>query len=75
MRGGDGTIVRKSQPLFKITPDERFTAVDPKAVERERRVRTSELLEAVLRTPGEKAPRAEELERDAPARLAHLRAV
>ncbi len=48
MEGGDGTIVKKGQPLFKITPDEKFEEIDPKQVERERRARTSEYLKAVL---------------------------
>jgi len=48
VEGGDGTIVQKGQPLFKITPDEKFVEVDPKEVERERRSRTSEYLKAVL---------------------------
>ena len=46
--GPDGTIVQKGQPLFKVTPDEKFVAVDPKAVERERRSRTAEYLKAIL---------------------------
>ncbi|HET9553946.1 MAG TPA: biotin/lipoyl-containing protein [Anaeromyxobacteraceae bacterium] len=46
--GGEGTIVQKGQPLFKVTPDEKFVEIDPKEVERERRARTSEALEAVL---------------------------
>jgi pyruvate/2-oxoglutarate dehydrogenase complex dihydrolipoamide acyltransferase (E2) component len=50
-QGSDGTVVQKGQPLFKITPDEKFVAVDPKAVERERRTRTAELLEAVVMGP------------------------
>ncbi|WP_242343423.1 ATP-binding protein [Anaeromyxobacter terrae] len=54
MTGPDGTVVQKGQPLFKITPDEKFVAVDPKQIERERRARTSELLQAVLMTPYEK---------------------
>ena len=37
LTGPDGTIVQKGQPLFKITPDEKFVAVDPKEIERERR--------------------------------------
>jgi biotin carboxyl carrier protein len=53
-QGGDGTVVQKGQPLFKITPDEKFVPVDPKEVERERRARTSELLKAVLMSPREK---------------------
>jgi len=34
---GNGTIVQKGQPLFKVTPDQKFVAEDPK--EREARVR------------------------------------
>ncbi|WP_305042224.1 ATP-binding protein [Geoalkalibacter sp.] len=45
---GDGTIVAKGQPLFKITPDEKFVEVDPKELEREKRARTSEYLKAIL---------------------------
>lgn len=48
MDGGDGTIVQKGQPLFKITPDEKFVEVDPKALEREKRERTAEYLKAVI---------------------------
>ncbi|MEY2668788.1 MAG: hypothetical protein RJA59_1426, partial [Pseudomonadota bacterium] len=48
LTGPDGTIVQKGQPLFKITPDEKFVAVDPKEVERERRTRTAEYLKAIL---------------------------
>jgi biotin carboxyl carrier protein len=48
MEGGDGTIVQKGQPLFKITPDEKFVEVDLKAVEKEKRERTSGYLKAVL---------------------------
>ncbi len=48
IEGGDGTIVQKGQPLFKITPDEKFEEVDPEKVERERRIRTSEYLKSVL---------------------------
>ncbi|MGB4598882.1 MAG: biotin carboxylase N-terminal domain-containing protein [Trichlorobacter sp.] len=48
MVGGDGTIVQKGQPLFKITPDERFVEVDPKAVEKAKRECTAEYLKAVL---------------------------
>jgi len=49
VQGGDGTIVQKGQPLFKITPDERTVEVDPREVEKERRFRTGEALKAVLR--------------------------
>jgi len=48
MEGGDGTIVQKGQPLFKITPDEKFVEVDQKEVEREKRDCTTRYLKAVL---------------------------
>jgi biotin carboxyl carrier protein len=48
IQGGDGTIVQKGQPLFKITPDEKHVEVDPKEVERQRRATTSEVLKAIL---------------------------
>ncbi len=54
MNGADGTVVQKGQPLFKITPDEKFEAVDPKKVEKERRARTAEHLKAVVMSPREK---------------------
>ncbi len=48
MEGADGTIVQKGQPLFKITPDEKFVEVDEKLVEKEKRDRTTTYLKAVL---------------------------
>ena len=48
MEGADGTIVQKGQPLFKITPDEKFVEVDVKMIEKERRERTATYLKAVL---------------------------
>ncbi len=45
---GDGTIVSKGQPIFKITPDEKFVAVDPKELEKQKRAATSAALETVL---------------------------
>jgi biotin carboxyl carrier protein len=48
IQSGDGSIVQKGQPLFKITPDEIFVEIDPKAVEKEKRERTAEYLKAVL---------------------------
>ena len=48
IQGGDGTIVQKGQPLFKVTPDEKFVEVNPEEIEREKRERTSEYLKAVL---------------------------
>ncbi len=54
MTATDGSVVQKAQPLFKITPDEKFEPVDPKKVEKERRARTSEHLKAVVMSPREK---------------------
>jgi acetyl/propionyl-CoA carboxylase alpha subunit len=48
IEGGDGIIVSKGQPLFKITPDEKFVEVDPKELERVMRECTTRYLEAVL---------------------------
>ncbi len=48
IESGDGTIVQKGQPVFKVTPDEKFVEVDPKEIEREKRKQTSEYLEQVL---------------------------
>jgi len=45
---GDGTIVHKGQPLFKVTPDEHFEERDPVEAERERYTYTSRYLSAVL---------------------------
>jgi biotin carboxyl carrier protein len=54
MSGTDGSVVQKGQPLFKITPDERFEPVDPKKIDKERKARTAELLKAVVMSPKEK---------------------
>jgi biotin carboxyl carrier protein len=48
IQSGDGSIVQKGQPLFKITPDEIFVEVDPKAIEKEKREQTADYLKAVL---------------------------
>ena len=48
IEGTEGIIVSKGQPLFKVTPDEKFVEVDPKEIERVVRERTSEYLKAVL---------------------------
>ncbi len=42
---GDGVIVAKGQPLFKVTPDERVVPVDPKHLRAQRIQRTGHLLE------------------------------
>ena len=48
MQGADGSIVQKGQPLFKVTPDERFVEVNPEEIEQVKRERTSAYLKAVL---------------------------
>ncbi len=48
IQGGEGTIVQKGQPLFKVTPDEKFVAVDQGEIERLKRSKTAEYLEVVL---------------------------
>lgn len=48
MQGVDGSIVQKGQPLFKVTPDEKFVETDSKEIEKEKRERTTEYLKAVL---------------------------
>ena len=48
MQGADGSIVQKGQPLFKITPDEKFVEVDPAQLLKEKRERTGEYLTKVL---------------------------
>ncbi|HEY5974258.1 MAG TPA: biotin carboxylase N-terminal domain-containing protein [Geobacteraceae bacterium] len=48
MQGADGTIVQKGQPLFKITPDEKFVEIDPAVMEKEKREKTTAYLAAVL---------------------------
>jgi len=48
MQGADGSIVQKGQPLFKVTPDEKFVEVDSKVLETEKREKTTEYLKAVL---------------------------
>ncbi len=48
IEGGDGVIVQKGEPIFKVTPDEKFVETDPKEIEKLKRARTAEYLEAVL---------------------------
>jgi biotin carboxyl carrier protein len=64
MAAADGSVVQKGQPLFKITPDEKFVEVDPKEIDRVRRARTSELLKAVMMSPYEKFYDVEPQEQD-----------
>jgi biotin carboxyl carrier protein len=49
IQGGEGSIVQKGQPLFKITPDEKHVEVDPRELERQRRGATGEALKAILK--------------------------
>jgi acetyl/propionyl-CoA carboxylase alpha subunit len=48
IKSGDGTIVHKGQPLFKVTPDEKSVDLDPEMIAREKRECTSRYLAAVL---------------------------
>ena len=48
VEGGDGTIVQKGQPLFKVTPDEKFVEIDPKQLAKQKQTVTSEYMQAVL---------------------------
>jgi pyruvate/2-oxoglutarate dehydrogenase complex dihydrolipoamide acyltransferase (E2) component len=75
MTGGDGTVVSKGQPLFKITPDEKFVPRDPKELERERRARTSQHLKAVLMTLEEKLYATQPEQRERRPAAKHLKAV
>ncbi len=71
IQGGDGTIVQKGQPLFRITPDERLVDVDPEEAERERRTRTSRLVAAVLASRRERPHGRRLPERDGPRARAY----
>jgi acetyl/propionyl-CoA carboxylase alpha subunit len=46
--GTEGIIVQKGQPIFKVTPDEKFVETNPVEIEKERRECTSQYLKAVL---------------------------
>jgi len=48
IEGGDGVIVQKGQPIFKVTPDEKFVEVDPKEIEARKRSTTAAYLKDVL---------------------------
>jgi len=48
IEGTEGVIVSKGQPIFKVTPDEKFVEVDPRELEKEKRARTAEYMEAIL---------------------------
>ncbi len=44
--GGEGVIVKKGQPLFRVTPDERVIEADPREVAAQRRALTDRYLDA-----------------------------
>jgi acetyl/propionyl-CoA carboxylase alpha subunit len=48
IEGGDGIIVKKGQPIFKVTPDEKFVEIDPKEIEAQKRATTAAYLGDVL---------------------------
>lgn len=48
IEGGDGVIVQKGQPIFKVTPDEKFVEIDPRQIENERREATAKYLDAII---------------------------
>jgi acetyl/propionyl-CoA carboxylase alpha subunit len=48
MQGADGSIVQKGQPLFKVTPDEKFVDVDPEEINRAKREKTIAYLKAII---------------------------
>lgn len=48
IQSGDGSIVQKGQPLFKITPDEKFVDIDPEEINRLKREKTLACLKMVL---------------------------
>jgi biotin carboxyl carrier protein len=48
MQGADGSIVQKGQPLFKVTPDEKFVEVDQEELKQQKREKTIAYLKAVI---------------------------
>jgi biotin carboxyl carrier protein len=48
MQGADGSIVQKGQPLFKVTPDEKFVETNPEEINLKKREQTSAYLKAIL---------------------------
>jgi acetyl/propionyl-CoA carboxylase alpha subunit len=48
MQGADGSIVQKGQPLFKVSPDEKFVEVDPDEANHVKREKTLAYLKAVI---------------------------
>lgn len=48
VEGGEGTIVKKGQPLFKVTPDHQLVEVDPVEARQAKLKRTQEYLDALI---------------------------
>jgi biotin carboxyl carrier protein len=48
MQGADGSIVQKGQPLFKVSPDEKFVEVDPDELKQQKRERTFAYMKAIV---------------------------
>lgn len=48
IEGGDGVIIQKGQPLFKVTPDDKFVEVDPQEVARQKKELTNNYLQSIL---------------------------
>lgn len=44
----DGAIVKQGQPLFKVTPDEKFVEVNPAELAAQRKARTDSLLKGLI---------------------------
>ena len=44
----DGVIIRKGQPLFKITPDEKIEIETPEQKQARQRAKTAELMQSLL---------------------------
>lgn len=48
IEGGDGVIIQKGQPLFKVTPDEKFIELDPQEELRLKKEQTNAYLQQIL---------------------------
>jgi acetyl/propionyl-CoA carboxylase alpha subunit len=48
MQGADGSIVQKGQPLFKVTPDEKFVEVNPEEIKMLKREKTIAYMKAII---------------------------
>jgi multidrug resistance efflux pump len=49
LQGGDGTIVQKGQPLFRVTPDDKVIEETPAARAARLRESTRRYLDAIVR--------------------------